>query len=377
MGHSFGLPEIKALQSVTSVPAKSMQQDHRIGYVKPGYDADLVVWDDHPLSVGATPLQVYVDGKATLDPKKVEESMPKVSLNRPQKVVQPRTRPSLSTEAKESLCDSLATSGSRIVVTGIVKSFMSDSEQDVASQENLTAVIDKGRLYCFGPFSTCASDFPNDPVLHLKNGHLLPGLTAVSRSLGLREIASEDSTGDGAIDRKSDVANPDNVAYAKYGVHLEGRGFKRAQIGGVTRSVTTPLSQGGFMDGVSVGIKTSEKKTVLDGGIFQHDVALHLVVGQSSKGEELSGQVPRCMSTTLTGIWLGSDSTPSISLAVAKLRHILIDNKAEDNVFGLAANGTLPLVIHTNDKVLQSNTSGSLGDANRGLNSTISCRLSK
>jgi imidazolonepropionase-like amidohydrolase len=350
MGHSFGLPEIKALQSVTSVPAKSLQQDHRIGYVKPGFDADLVVWDDHPLSVGATPLQVYVDGKATLDPKKVEESMPKASLNRPPKVAQPRTRPSLNTEAKDSLCESLATSGSRIVVTGITKSFLSDSEQNTSLQDNMTAVIDGGRVYCFGHFSACASHFPNDPVLHLKNGHLLPGLTAVSRSLGLREIASESSTGDGAIDKKSDVANPDNVAYAKYGVHLEGRGFKRAQIGGVTRSVTTPLTQGGFMDGVSVGIKTSEKKTVLDGGIFQEDVALHLVVGQNSKGKILSGAAPSYLFAVLTETRLGSDSTPSISLAVAKLRHILLDNKAKDNVFRLAANGTLPLVIHTDDK---------------------------
>lgn len=70
--HAFGLAADLALQSVTSVPAKSLEIDHRVGYLRPGYDADIVVWDSHPLSIGATPLQVYIDGRTTLDTKKVE-----------------------------------------------------------------------------------------------------------------------------------------------------------------------------------------------------------------------------------------------------------------------------------------------------------------
>jgi imidazolonepropionase-like amidohydrolase len=45
--HSFHLSEELALQSVTSVPAKSLEIDHRVGYARAGYDADLVVWDFH------------------------------------------------------------------------------------------------------------------------------------------------------------------------------------------------------------------------------------------------------------------------------------------------------------------------------------------
>ncbi|KAJ5517788.1 hypothetical protein N7453_000210 [Penicillium expansum] len=66
VSHSFGLSEEKSLQAVTSVPARSIQQDHRIGYARPGYDADLVIWDDHPLQVGATPTQVFIDGRPVL-----------------------------------------------------------------------------------------------------------------------------------------------------------------------------------------------------------------------------------------------------------------------------------------------------------------------
>jgi hypothetical protein len=346
MGHSFGLPEIKALQSVTSVPAKSLQQDHRIGYVKPGYDADLVVWDSHPLSVGATPLQVYVDGKATLDPKKVDESMPKSRNAQPLASEQPRIRPSLSPDAKDELCKSLAQPGAKIALTGITRSFLSEINDHTEQKGNLTVIIDKGRAVCFDLFDVCASDNTWDHIIHLNNGHLSPGLTTVSRSLGLREIASESSTGDGATNKNSDVANPGNVVFAKYGVHLEGRGFDRAKIGGVTRSVTIPLTQGGFLGGVSVGIKTSEKNTILNGGIFQSEVGLHLFIGQTSKG-----WLVLLFFVLDTDRPTESDSTPSISSAVSKLRHILRDNNSTNNIFGSAAKGSMPLVIHANNKV--------------------------
>ena len=50
-----------------------MGMDHRIGFVKEGYDADLVIWDSHPLSLGATPKQVFIDGIAQLDDAFVSE----------------------------------------------------------------------------------------------------------------------------------------------------------------------------------------------------------------------------------------------------------------------------------------------------------------
>jgi adenine deaminase len=101
IAHSFGLPELKALQSVTSVPSKSLEQDHRIGYAKAGYDADLVVWDSHPLSVGATPFQVFVDGRATLDEKAVQESMSNVKVEDAQTDLQTRIRPLMDDDRKQ------------------------------------------------------------------------------------------------------------------------------------------------------------------------------------------------------------------------------------------------------------------------------------
>jgi hypothetical protein len=115
-------------------------------------------------------------------------------------------------------------------------------------------------------------------------------LTALSIGLGLNEIAFDSSTGDGTISMKDDPPDPSTVVYAKYGVHLDGRAFVRARIGGVTKAVSPPLTafrSEGFLVGVSVGIETSGKKTIIDRGVFQDEVALHFIIGQASRGKSL------------------------------------------------------------------------------------------
>lgn len=59
--------EEDALKFVTLNPAKMLKVDHRMGSLKAGKDADLVVWNDHPLSVYAKPLKTFVDGKLYFD----------------------------------------------------------------------------------------------------------------------------------------------------------------------------------------------------------------------------------------------------------------------------------------------------------------------
>jgi imidazolonepropionase-like amidohydrolase len=54
--------EEEALKFVTLNPAKMLHVDHRVGSVKAGKDADLVLWSDHPLSVYAKAEKTFVDG---------------------------------------------------------------------------------------------------------------------------------------------------------------------------------------------------------------------------------------------------------------------------------------------------------------------------
>ncbi|SDM74801.1 Imidazolonepropionase [Catalinimonas alkaloidigena] len=57
-----GLSEEEAWKTVTLNPAKLLHLDDRMGSIKVGKDADLVLWSDHPLSIYAKPEQTYVDG---------------------------------------------------------------------------------------------------------------------------------------------------------------------------------------------------------------------------------------------------------------------------------------------------------------------------
>ena len=41
--------------------------------LRAGWDADIVIWDSHPLALGATPIQVIIDGIPQLSTKFVVE----------------------------------------------------------------------------------------------------------------------------------------------------------------------------------------------------------------------------------------------------------------------------------------------------------------
>ena len=62
-----GVSQENAWKMVTLNPAKLLHIDHRVGSIKVGKDADLVLWTDNPLSVYAKVQQTYVDGRCYFD----------------------------------------------------------------------------------------------------------------------------------------------------------------------------------------------------------------------------------------------------------------------------------------------------------------------
>ncbi len=62
-----GMSEEDALKMVTLNPAKLMRIDNRVGSIKAGKDADLVLWSGHPLSVYSKPLKTFIEGVAYFD----------------------------------------------------------------------------------------------------------------------------------------------------------------------------------------------------------------------------------------------------------------------------------------------------------------------
>jgi imidazolonepropionase-like amidohydrolase len=65
-----GMSEEDALKMVTLNPAKMLHVDNRVGSIKVGKDADLVVWSDHPLSIYAKSEKTIVDGIVYFDREK-------------------------------------------------------------------------------------------------------------------------------------------------------------------------------------------------------------------------------------------------------------------------------------------------------------------
>ena len=62
-----GMDEVAAWKMVTLNPAKTLRVDSRVGSVKVGKDADLVLWSTNPLSIYAKAEQTYVDGVKFFD----------------------------------------------------------------------------------------------------------------------------------------------------------------------------------------------------------------------------------------------------------------------------------------------------------------------
>lgn len=62
-----GMSEEDAWKMITLNPAKLLHLDDRMGSVKVGKDADMVLWSDHPLSVYANVEKTIVDGRVFFD----------------------------------------------------------------------------------------------------------------------------------------------------------------------------------------------------------------------------------------------------------------------------------------------------------------------
>ena len=58
-----GLDTESALRSITANPARIMGLDDRVGALRPGLDADLVLWSGDPLDVMSRAVRVFVEGR--------------------------------------------------------------------------------------------------------------------------------------------------------------------------------------------------------------------------------------------------------------------------------------------------------------------------
>jgi hypothetical protein len=102
-----GMSEDDAFKMVTLNPAKALHVDDKVGSIKTGKDADLVLWSDNPLSVYAVALYTIVDGTIYFDRTKDATMRKQVSTERnrliQKMIAEGRTNPGGTTPARPSL----------------------------------------------------------------------------------------------------------------------------------------------------------------------------------------------------------------------------------------------------------------------------------
>ncbi|KAJ1304895.1 hypothetical protein OPQ81_006029 [Rhizoctonia solani] len=277
--HYYGLPAGPALSSVITTPAEVAGFGHRLGRVQIGYDADIVIWDSHPLTLGATPQQLYIDGIAQLtDPVVVTKpsTFQRVPAtpdwgNAPDEAIKHDGLPPLkSGSGKDS---------AQTVVFTRVKDIWSNASGELQLQSlpaESVVVVSGGRITCTGPAARCSTSLAHAKVdlkrFRRRARQTMGPCQIHSLERGVPNIAGGD----------------DLVVRAADGLSFAGRDALLAHRAGVTTAVTAPVS-GGLFSGASVAFRTGAAHKLEGGAIVNSAPALHLTVAHGSGSRRTGG----------------------------------------------------------------------------------------
>ncbi|KAG1899770.1 uncharacterized protein F5891DRAFT_1036409 [Suillus fuscotomentosus] len=280
--HYYGLNPALALLSVTYTPATAMGMGHRIGMLKAGYDADVVIWSSHPLSLAATPTQVYIDGIPQLShPGRHVAKGPTTS---------PRT-PDFDSEKVAAVAhegipplEPRSVKGALFVnVSGLYMRGGGSTGVARISEKVGSVGVEDGRVVCVSQCSDFAQGAAD--IVDLEGGTITPGLTSFGAPLGLVEIRLEPSTNDGSVYNPLDGDLPailgDTIMRAQDGLMFGGQNLLLAYRGGVTTAITAP--SGTFLQGVSTAFSPGAAHANVKNASVVDEVALHVGISMSSR----------------------------------------------------------------------------------------------
>lgn len=329
----YGLPENLAIASVTSNAADVMGMGHRIGYIREGWDADLVIWDSHPLALGASPIQVFIDGIPHLNDVSV--------IKKPDTFQRTPLVPNFDQEANAAVrYEGLpplvpnSTTASLIVFLNIKSIHIRGLEavETTFSSSDITsfgvAVVQNGSLICAGAPNSCLiamGDSDNAHFVDLEGGSISPGLVSFGSPLGLQHIEEEGSTNDGdvydpIVQDDPAILDNDSIIRAVDGLMFGSRNALLAFRNGVTSGVAAP-DHAKFYSGLGVSFSLNANHKLEDGAIIKDVTGVHVSLRHFSK--------------------------PSVSAQMAALRRLLLgpSNGASGHWFAKVTKGEIPLIV--------------------------------
>jgi imidazolonepropionase-like amidohydrolase len=176
----YGLSVEDALKSMTINAAITLGLDHRIGKLETGFDADIVIWDRHPLSLGAAPRAVYIEGalKHTGAPPVLPPPFPPPELEANRAAF--RLTGPCDTATEGGLVDLASYSVTADVI------WTMDTGYQSTIRSNGVVVVEDGIVTCVGTNSRCAGDMTRIPQLarFTTNGEMFAGMVAAGDGIG-------------------------------------------------------------------------------------------------------------------------------------------------------------------------------------------------
>ncbi|KAK4688544.1 hypothetical protein P7C73_g1572, partial [Tremellales sp. Uapishka_1] len=293
LAHHWGLNQSLAMAAVTTTPAKMIGLDHRIGFLRPGYDADVVVWQGHPLSLGATPAQVYIDGLPQIK-SPVLRGRPNYYNHSPrQGNFSNEIAHDIATKGEPDYSPKAVLSSIAFTNVSVIVLRRDGALRDLtpSGAKTFDVVMENGEITCLG---VCEYQSSLTKVLDLRGGTIFPGLIASGAELGVVEFIENPDVSD-------NTPSPDPVGHrlpsltefalsrAADGVSFDTKNFWRIIQSGVTHSVTAPHS-GGLLAGASTFIRLGAKHS-LDDGILVDDLALHVGITHGEGDVSVSTQI--------------------------------------------------------------------------------------
>ncbi|KAG6833912.1 hypothetical protein H0H87_007923 [Tephrocybe sp. NHM501043] len=358
--HYFSLPANLSLASVTSTPATIAGLSHRIGFLREGADADVVIWDSHPLQLGATPVKVWIDGilqipvpSKTDEPNNIEvgkgkednewkavPSVPNWDKERKKAIEWDGLPPLQSNPIKSRV----RFSNVKAVLRRDLKGGGVNAQFNAASDSELGEIIvENGQIVCVG--LSCSTFTGSAKVIDLQGGSISPGFMTYGSPLGMEEMAGEPSTGDGipydafARNVPSILDDSGAIVRAMDALMFGTRDALTAYRSGITLA-TSSLSKAYYLDGtagriisgLSVTFSTGLSHALERGAIVQDIAALHVHIGRPHP-------------LIVDGV--------SVSTQIAALRRLLFGWETQDKETGYwfrqAAEGVVPLVIEVDN----------------------------
>ncbi len=210
-----GVPANEALKMLTINPAKQLGIDHRAGSLEVGKDADIAIWDGHPLSVYSKTWMTLVEGEVLFQRR---DAFGVDKINTPKSKLDVQRYEPEATLPRPSRTYAIRNATLHTVTAGVV--------------ENGTIVVTDGKITAIGRNVTIPA---GASVIDGRGQHVFPGFIEGGASFGLQEIS-----GIAVMGRPNDLGAIQPDLDAATALYCESAYYGTTAYNGVTMSITEP-----------------------------------------------------------------------------------------------------------------------------------------